>query len=123
MTQSVESYYERELALATDYARAFARQFPAEAGRLPDALKEFSGLEGRIDALGSHPDRAALMRDLEYAEFWARRGRHHEDRRERSPHAPEPSDCAARRRDVPARRAWRPPRRSRRRQNRPRLPF
>jgi hypothetical protein len=53
---------------------------PAEAGRLPDALKEFSGLEGRIDALGRHPDSGALMRDLEYAEFWARRGRHEEAR-------------------------------------------
>lgn len=60
MTQPLESYYERELAFSTEFAHAFARQFPAEAGRLlPDPkrtvdphadrlLQAFALLAGRI---------------------------------------------------------------------------
>ena len=37
MSQPLEAYYETELAFVSDFARDFARQFPAEAGRLlPD---------------------------------------------------------------------------------------
>jgi type VI secretion system protein ImpG len=60
MSQPLESYYERELAVSTELARAFARQYPAEAGRLlPDRqrtvdphaerlIQAFALLAGRI---------------------------------------------------------------------------
>ncbi|MCI0456392.1 MAG: type VI secretion system baseplate subunit TssF [Gemmataceae bacterium] len=60
MSEALERYYERELAFVQEFARHFARQFPAEAGRLlPDPnltvdphaerfIEGFALLAGRI---------------------------------------------------------------------------